>query len=390
MSGKRDGWDDRGQQEADIREQSLALQTIAATLQRLAPPPEPPFRRLLADWERIFADTAARASRFARGEGGEDAAASLRRIAAAQKSGFARHLERLAVDSAALRANAPAIAALLQLAREWRESGYVTQEQVTMKASGPPGHLTITGEGSWSMKPLPVAPSAGTATPAPAGAAAPMLALPQLPYSFDALMPAIDAVTLREHYGVHHRRHVEALNRAEAMLAAGDADGSVCLRREAAYRAMEHELHTLYWRSMRPIARRERGDGGDGRDGATGDAAAIAGRSPGGALADALARDCGGIEPFRRRFADAARSVAGCGWAFLAWMPQRRKLGIGCAAHDRWLADRHAVPLLALDMWEHAYLRQYGADADAYIAAWWTIVDWPGAEARFAAAAGGG
>jgi len=222
------------------------------------------------------------------------------------------------------------------------------------------------------MKPLAdvSAAGSGTAVSAKAESASPPYVLPLLPYSFDALEPAIDAVTVREHHGVHHRRHVEALNRSEAVLASADAADSVAWMREAAYRAMEQELHVLYWRSMRPAAGR-------------------AGDASGGALADALARDFGGAEPFRRRFAAAARSVAGCGWAFLAWLPQRRRLGIGSAAYDRWLADRHAVPLLALDMWEHAYLRRYGADVDAYIAAWWTVVDWPAAEARFTAASRG-
>ncbi|WP_135556146.1 superoxide dismutase [Paenibacillus cymbidii] len=344
---------------------------------------EPRYLQWLREWELSFGQTIAAADRLL-GAGGDDRrrqAEALQRFAEAQQQQFARQLERLAGDNETLRTNAETEAALRFILREQRTARYITQEQVTMHASGPPGDLTITGEGSWSIKPLADASAAESGAAAKADSAAPSYVLPLLPYSFDALEPAIDAVTVREHHGVHHRRHVEALNRAEVMLssadAAGDAAGCVAWMREAAYRAMEHELHALYWRSMRPAA------------GRAGDADARGGPAPGGALADALARDFGGAEPFRRRVAAAARSVAGCGWAFLAWLPQRRRLGIGSAAHDRWLADRHAVPLLALDMWEHAYLRRYGADADAYIAAWWTVVDWPAAEARFAAAVRG-
>jgi superoxide dismutase, Fe-Mn family len=196
--------------------------------------------------------------------------------------------------------------------------------------------------------------------------------LPDLPYAYDALEPSIDAETMHLHHDKHHKAYVDGLNKAIKELAALDAAGGegnapllVGLQEDLSFNAAGHLLHTLFWTIMGP-------NGGD----------------PTPAIVDALNRDFGSVETFRTRFARVAASVKGSGWALLVHEPLGDRLFVmQVKQHDLQLAPG-AVPILALDVWEHAYYLKYHNVRAEYVKAWWNVVNWPAVEAALAASRG--
>ncbi|KIL42233.1 hypothetical protein SD70_01410 [Gordoniibacillus kamchatkensis] len=215
-----------------------------------------------------------------------------------------------------------------------------------------------TGEGLWSLPDTP-----GHA-PVPIGGHH----LPPLPYGYDALEPHIDEATMRLHHDKHHRSYVEGLNRAEKKLAAAREAGDFALvkhwERELAFHGAGHNLHTLFWSAMSPK--------GGGR--------------PNGALAAAIDGSFGSFEKFHSHFSEAANQVEGGGWALLVWCPRSWRLEILQAEKHQNLSQQDVVPLLPLDVWEHAYYVKYRNERAKYVAAWWNVVNWPFVEERFAKA----
>jgi len=134
--------------------------------------------------------------------------------------------------------------------------------------------------------------------------------------------------------------------------------------RELAFNGAGHYLHTLFWETMSPNG----------------------GGTPKGDLARHLERDFGGIDAFRRQFSAAAEKVEGGGWAILVWSPRSRRLEILTAEKHQNLSQWDAVPLLPLDVWEHAYYLKHQNNRAAYIRDWWHVVNWPAVEKRFARA----
>lgn len=189
--------------------------------------------------------------------------------------------------------------------------------------------------------------------------------LPPLPYPYDALEPYIDELTMRLHHDRHHKAYVDGLNRAEEMMAEARRSGDFRLlkhwEREAAFNGAGHYLHTLFWTIMSP----------DGNG------------DPQGELAAQITQDFGGLEPFRRHFSAAAEQVEGGGWALLVWSPRPRRLEILQAEKHQNLSQWDVIPLLVLDVWEHAYYLKYHNDRKAYIDAWWNVVNWPAVAERF-------
>jgi superoxide dismutase, Fe-Mn family len=194
--------------------------------------------------------------------------------------------------------------------------------------------------------------------------------LPPLAYSYDALEPHIDAQTMRLHHSVHHQSYVDGLNRALDRLAAARASGEFDLvkhwSREVGFHGAGHLLHDLFWTNMSPSG----------------------GGEPGGALARLLTRDFGGFTPFREHFSAAARQVEGSGWALLAWEPLGQRLLVTQAEKHQNLTPAPVIPLLALDVWEHAYYLRYQSRRAEYVQAWWNVVNWPDVERRLGPATG--
>jgi len=192
--------------------------------------------------------------------------------------------------------------------------------------------------------------------------------LPPLPYGYADLEPYIGAETLKLHHDKHHAAYVKGANNAFAQLEqirreGGDAIKRVrCVTEDLAFNASGNILHTLYWHSMKK-------DGG-------GDPPA------GGELAKMLLRDFGTLEAFRGQFNAAAVQVQGSGWAILAWEPVSQRLVVLAAEKHENQTIWGCVPLLVLDVWEHAYYLQYQNRRADYIKAFAEVIDWGGVQAR--------
>lgn len=189
--------------------------------------------------------------------------------------------------------------------------------------------------------------------------------LPPLPYAYDALEPYIDAQTMHLHHDRHHRSYVEGLNKAERMMAQARESGNYDLlrhwEREAAFNGAGHYLHTIFWHNMSPAG----------------------GGEPHGALAEQIARDFGSFERFKQHFSAAAEQAEGVGWALLVWAPRAHHLEILQSEKHQNLSQWDVIPLLVLDVWEHAYYLKYQNERKRYIEAWWNLVNWDNVAERF-------
>lgn len=182
--------------------------------------------------------------------------------------------------------------------------------------------------------------------------------LPRLPYAYDALEPYIDETTMRLHYQKHHQSYVDGLNKAEKELAKARRANDFALvkhwERELAFNGAGHYLHSIFWRIMNP-----RGGG-----------------KPTGELEREINRTFGGFSAFKEHFSKAAENVEGGGWAILVWSPQAGRLEVLQAEKHQNLSQWDVVPLLALDVWEHAYYLKYHNKRADYIKNWWNVVHW--------------
>jgi len=197
--------------------------------------------------------------------------------------------------------------------------------------------------------------------------------LPPLPYAYDALEPHIDEQTMRLHHDKHHLGYVNGLNKAEEKLAEARAAGDFAMvkhwSREAAFHGSGHFLHAIFWPNMAPA-----GNGGGG--------------APSGTLAEQINKDFGSFEAFKAHFTAAAGAVEGSGWALLVWQPVGEKLEVLQSEKHHNLTQWGVVPLLVLDVWEHAYYLKYQNNRGAYVNAWWNVVNWSDVAERFKAARG--
>ena len=194
--------------------------------------------------------------------------------------------------------------------------------------------------------------------------------LPPLPYEYAALEPHIDAQTMQIHHGKHHQAYVNNLNAAldkhpelfqwtlEDLLRKINQipeDIRTAVRNNAG----GHHNHSLFWTIMGP-----KGSG-----------------EPTDALADALKKTFGGIDKLKEQLAAAATSRFGSGWAWLVVSGGKLEV-VSTANQDSPLMDGK-VPILGLDVWEHAYYLKYQNRRPDYIAAWWNVVNWTEVAKRF-------
>lgn len=204
--------------------------------------------------------------------------------------------------------------------------------------------------------------------------------LPTLPYSYDALEPHIDKLTMEIHHTKHHQGYVTNLNKAIQMADPSIIGSSPTL--EDLFAKMDklpvairnngggHYNHSLFWTLMHPAPKGE--------------------NAPSGKLAEAIKATFTSFDEFKKQFAEAAGKRFGSGWAWL--VAENGKLTITSTANqDNPLMNLESVdvkgsPILALDVWEHAYyLKNQNRRAD-YINSWWNVVNWNTAENLFSAA----
>jgi len=195
--------------------------------------------------------------------------------------------------------------------------------------------------------------------------------LPPLPYDYAALEPHIDEQTMRIHHDKHHAAYVNGLNAAEAALEkareTGDFAAVQGLSRLVAFHGGGHANHTIFWLNLAPA-----GKGGGGE--------------PSGELMAQIKKDFGDFGKFKSHFSAAAGAVEGNGWGVLGWHPILGKLYIQTMMNQQMLTVLGTIPVVMLDVWEHAYYLKYQNRRPDYVAAWWNVVNWKDAEARFAKA----
>lgn len=179
--------------------------------------------------------------------------------------------------------------------------------------------------------------------------------LPPLPYPFCALEPYISRNQLEIHYTKHHVAYVEGLNKAE--LATGR---NWARAQDLAFNGSGHILHGIYWTNMSPWG----------------------GGQPAGMIAEQINASFGSFDEFRSQFTAAAESARGSGWAVLVWQPQWGRLEILTAGRHENLTQWGSIPILVLDVWEHAYYIDYQNRRPDYIRAWWNVVNWADVEYR--------
>lgn len=194
--------------------------------------------------------------------------------------------------------------------------------------------------------------------------------LPDLPYAYNALEPHIDEATMRLHHGKHHAAYVNGFNAAlkklEEARAKGDLASVQALSKALAFHGSGHTMHSIFWQVMCPAAESK--------------------QPSSGALFDAIVRDFGSLDSFRKQFSEAAKAVEGSGWAVLAYEPLGKKLLVLQAENHQKLTIQGSIPLLVLDVWEHAYYLKYQNNRASYVDAWWNVVNWQEVEKRFLAA----
>ncbi|MDR1825823.1 MAG: superoxide dismutase [Bifidobacteriaceae bacterium] len=188
--------------------------------------------------------------------------------------------------------------------------------------------------------------------------------LPDLPYDYAALEPHISGRIMELHHDKHHAAYVTGANTALEQLAAAREAGNLGavnkLEKDLAFNVAGHVNHTIFWQNLTPASA-----GG-----------------PSGALASAIDGAFGSFEAFKAHFTAAATGIQGSGWAQLVYEPLGGQLLINQLYDHQANLAAASVPLLVLDMWEHAFYLDYLNVKANYVAAFWNIVNWEDVAAR--------
>jgi superoxide dismutase, Fe-Mn family len=196
--------------------------------------------------------------------------------------------------------------------------------------------------------------------------------LPKLPYDFNALEPHIDARTMEIHHGKHHNAYVTNLNNAIAGTDLESKSLEDLMKVAGSNTAVRnngggHYNHSLFWNIMSPNG----------------------GGKPTGDLATAIDATFGSFDAFKEEFAKAAATRFGSGWAWLVVDANKQLVVSSTPNQDNPLmdvAEVKGIPILGVDVWEHAYYLHYQNRRPDYVAAFWNVINWDEVSKRFAAA----
>ncbi len=199
--------------------------------------------------------------------------------------------------------------------------------------------------------------------------------VPPLPYAYDALEPHIDKATMEFHHDKHHQAYVDKVNAALEGTPLADAAIEDVLKEglnqvpDAKRTAVKnngggHYNHTLFWENMSPAG----------------------GGEPSGDLGDAINSAFGSFSDFQAKLKETGVNQFGSGWSWLV-LDGGNLAVVGSANQDNPISDGK-IPLLGVDVWEHAYYLSYQNRRPDYIDAWWNVVNWAKVGERFAAAKG--
>ncbi|GAA1047041.1 superoxide dismutase [Rothia amarae] len=192
--------------------------------------------------------------------------------------------------------------------------------------------------------------------------------LPDLPYDYAALEPHISARIMELHHDKHHATYVAGANTAiekmEEAREKGDFANIGKLSKDLAFNLGGHTNHSVFWTNLSP-------EGGD---------------KPTGELAAAIDEFFGSFDGFREHFTNVATTIQGSGWAILAWDTVGKRLVIEQLYDQQGNISVGLIPVLQLDMWEHAFYLDYQNVKGDYVKAFWNIVNWADVQERFARA----
>jgi Fe-Mn family superoxide dismutase len=189
--------------------------------------------------------------------------------------------------------------------------------------------------------------------------------LPELPYDYSALEPSISGAIMELHHSKHHQAYVTGANTALAQLAEARDSGNLAnvnkLEKDLSFNLGGHVNHSIFWTNLSP-------NGGD---------------KPTGDLASAIDDQFGSFDKFTAHFTATALGVQGSGWAVLAYDSIGQRLIIVQFFDQQGNLPAGIVPLLMLDVWEHAYYLDYRNVRADYVKAFWNITNWENVQKRF-------
>ena len=188
--------------------------------------------------------------------------------------------------------------------------------------------------------------------------------LPDLPYDYSALKPAISPKLLELHHSKHHAAYVKGANETlDKLASARDSDDFTqigALSKALAFHVSGHVLHSLFWTCMSPDA-----------------------QPPSGQLQQAIESDFGSLDKLQKQMNAAIAQLQGSGWAALAWEPVAKKLIVEQVYDHQSNVAENTDLVLVIDGWEHAFYLDYLNDKAAWTEAFWDVVDWKSAGTRF-------
>ena len=200
--------------------------------------------------------------------------------------------------------------------------------------------------------------------------------LPEMPYAYDALEPHIDAQTMEIHHSKHHQKYTDGMNGALEKLSPELQDKDIeeilsninqvpdDVKGAINFNGGGYDNHKLFWNSMK------QNGGGE----------------PTGAIADAINDSFGSFAEFKELFSSKTAPIQGSGWGWLVYNPTSGKVEYKAMSNQTSPRTEGLVPLLGLDVWEHAYYLKYQNKRPDYIAAWWNVINWDEVNDRFSKA----
>lgn len=192
--------------------------------------------------------------------------------------------------------------------------------------------------------------------------------VPELPYALNALEPVISEEIMNLHYNKHHKGYVTNLNAAlekyREAEAKNDISGMTAQLQAIKFNGGGHINHSIFWTNLAPV-----GKGGGGQ--------------PKGELAEAIKENYGSFDSFKEKFTALTVAIQGSGWGWLGVDKSTKKLVIHTCANQDPLITLGLIPLLGIDVWEHAYYLQYKNVRADYVKNIWQIINWKNVEERF-------
>ncbi|KAK0493538.1 Manganese/iron superoxide dismutase [Armillaria luteobubalina] len=191
--------------------------------------------------------------------------------------------------------------------------------------------------------------------------------LPDLPYGYDALEPFISRQIMELHHKKHHQTYVNALNAAEAAYAkASSAKERIALQAALKFNGGGHINHSLFWKNLAPAHSEGKGNGGV---------------LPHGSLKDAIEKNFGSLDVLKKEFNATTAGIQGSGWGWLGLNPTTKRLEIVTTANQDPLLTH--VPIIGVDIWEHAFYLQYLNVKVDYLKAIWSVINFEEAQKRY-------